>query len=57
MDHVDNTPEVYRKREQQERDLARAAQDIAVRNIHLELAQSYKEQREAAQRKQASDAD
>lgn len=46
----ENTVEYYAKREAQERELAEAAIDSAIRGIHLDLAQRYANlQAEAAQ--------
>jgi hypothetical protein len=36
-----NAPDYYRRREQQERALARAATSPAIQEIHLELADRY----------------
>jgi hypothetical protein len=38
---AENTTEYYLKREQQERELAAAANDSNIKNIHLEMAEKY----------------
>lgn len=38
---AENTTEYYLKREQQERELAAAANDPNIKNIHLEMADQY----------------
>lgn len=36
-----NSPEYYERREQQERELAAACADLAVKEIHLQMAEEY----------------
>ena len=43
MNAVNETPEYYRMRETQERDLAHSAATRAISKIHLELADKYRE--------------
>jgi len=38
---AENTTEYYLKREQQERDLAAAANDLNIKNIHMGMAEKY----------------
>jgi hypothetical protein len=43
MQPFDHTPGYYRKREQDEREMAATAKDEAARQIHLALAEKYRQ--------------